>query len=205
MTCSTSRRSKRAKSVSSSNVVLLDRLINETVAQLEGRLVGKDVVLRAELPPAIAPIVTDERKLKQILINLIGNAVKFTEVGTITVRVVVDTATSEAVRIEVADTGIGIPVARQAAIFEAFEQADGSDARRYGGTGLGLSIAMSFSHLMGYQLLVASVVGEGSMFTVDLRPGVAVQSPPAREPVETPMVTARRSSPGTAAVASHTE
>ena len=187
------------------DVVLLDRLINETVAQLEGRLVGKDVVLRAELPSAIAPIVTDERKLKQILINLIGNAVKFTEVGTITVRVVVDTATSEAVRIEVTDTGIGIPVARQAAIFEAFEQADGSDARRYGGTGLGLSIAMSFSHLMGYQLLVASVVGEGSMFTVDLRPGVAVQSPPARAPVETPMVTARRSSPGTTAVVSHTE
>jgi signal transduction histidine kinase len=103
-------------------------------------------------------------------------------------------------RIDVADTGIGIPAARQSAIFEAFEQADGGDARRYGGTGLGLSIAMSFSHLMGYQLLVASVVGEGSIFTVDLRPGVAVQAPPSRPPVETAMVTARRSSPGTAVV-----
>jgi signal transduction histidine kinase len=178
------------------DVVLLDRLIAETVAQLEGRLVGKDVALRAELPDAIAPIVTDERKLKQVLINLIGNAVKFTEAGSVTVRVVVDTATSEARRIEVADTGIGIPAQRQAAIFEAFEQADGSDARRYGGTGLGLSIAMSFSHLMGYQLSVASVVGEGSTFTVDLSPGVAVQAPPARASVETPMVTARRGSPG---------
>lgn len=178
------------------DVVLLDRLIAETVAQLEGRLVGKEVVLRAELPPAIAPLVTDERKLKQVLINLIGNAVKFTEIGSITLRVIVDAATSEALRIEVTDTGIGIPPARQAAIFEAFEQADGSDARRYGGTGLGLSIAMSFSHLMGYQLSVASVVGQGSTFTVDLRPGVAVQPPPARASVETPMVTARRGSPG---------
>jgi signal transduction histidine kinase len=181
------------------DVVLLDRLIAETVAQLEGRLVGKDVVLRAELPPAIAPVITDERKLKQVLINLIGNAVKFTEMGTVTVRVVVDSATSEATRIEVADTGIGIPVQRQAAIFEAFEQADGGDARRYGGTGLGLSIAMSFGHLMGYQLSVASIVGEGSTFTVDLRPGVAVQAPPSRASVETPTVTARRGSPGAVA------
>jgi signal transduction histidine kinase len=144
--------------------------------------------------------VTDERKLKQVLINLIGNAVKFTELGSVAVRVIVDAVTSEAVRIEVADTGIGIPPARQAAIFEAFEQADGSDARRYGGTGLGLSIAMSFSHLMGYQLSVASVVGQGSTFTVDLRPGVAVKAPVSRPPVETAMVTARRASPGTAVV-----
>jgi signal transduction histidine kinase len=182
------------------DVVLLDRLIAETVAQLEGRLVGKDVVLRAELPGAIAPLVTDERKLKQVLINLIGNSVKFTELGSVTVRVVVDPATSEAVRIEVADTGIGIPAVRQAAIFEAFEQADGGDARRYGGTGLGLSIAMSFSHLMGYHLSVSSVVGQGSTFTVDLRPGVAVKAPSSRPPVETPMVTARRGSPGAAIV-----
>jgi signal transduction histidine kinase len=182
------------------DVVLLDRLIAETVAQLEGRLVGKDVVLRAELPPAIAPLVTDERKLKQVLINLIGNAVKFTELGSVIVRVVVDPATSEAARIEVADTGIGIPAPRQAAIFEAFEQADGSDARRYGGTGLGLSIALSFSHLMGYQLSVASAVGQGSTFTVNLRPGVAIKAPPARPSVETPMVTARRGSPGAAVV-----
>jgi len=178
------------------DVVLLDRLIAETVAQLEGRLVGKDVELRAELPPAIAPLVTDERKLKQVLINLIGNAVKFTEAGAITVRVVVDAATSEAVRIDVSDTGIGIPAARQSAIFEKFEQADGSDARRYGGTGLGLSIAMSFSHLMGYQLSVASTVGQGSTFTVDLRPGVAVEAPMARAPVESPMVARHRASPG---------
>ena len=157
-------------------------------------------MLRAELPPAIAPLVTDERKLKQVLINLIGNAVKFTELGSVIVRVVVDPATSEAARIEVADTGIGIPAPRQAAIFEAFEQADGSDARRYGGTGLGLSIALSFSHLMGYQLSVASAVGQGSTFTVNLRPGVAIKAPPARPSVETPMVTARRGSPGAAVV-----
>ncbi len=179
-------------------VVLLDELIAETVAQLEGRLVGKDIALRTELPSEIAPLVTDARKLKQVLINLIGNAVKFTELGSVTVRVVVDARQHEALRIEVVDTGIGIPEERQVAIFDAFEQADSGDARRYGGTGLGLSIALSFSRLMGYHLSVSSVVGQGSTFTVDLRP--AAPDRPVIASDEAPIVTSRRASPGTVVV-----
>ncbi len=148
--------------------VSLAQLIGETVAQLEGRLVGKEVVLETQIPPVIAPLTTDERKLKQVLINLIGNAVKFTEVGSVTIQVETDPATCAPVRIDVRDTGIGIPSARQATIFEAFEQADRSAARRYGGTGLGLSIAQAFCHLMGYRLSVVSEVGKGSTFSVEL-------------------------------------
>ena len=179
-------------------VVLLDELIAETVAQLEGRLVGKDIVLRTELPRDIAPLVTDARKLKQVLINLIGNAVKFTELGSVTIRVAVDAEQNEALRIEVVDTGIGIPEDRQVAIFDAFEQADSGDARRYGGTGLGLSIALSFSRLMGYHLSVSSVVGQGSTFTLDLRPVASGGSLVASD--DAPIVTSRRGSPGTVVV-----
>ena len=182
-------------------VVLLDELIAETVAQLEGRLVGKDIALRTELPPDIAPLVTDARKLKQVLINLIGNAVKFTELGSVTVRVIVDSEQNEALRIQVADTGIGIPADRQVAIFDAFEQADSGDARRYGGTGLGLSIALSFSRLMGYHLSVTSAEGQGSTFTLDLRPAASAASAASLlASNDTPIVTSRRGSPGTVVV-----
>jgi len=149
-------------------IVSLEQLICETVAQLEGRVVGKDLVLRAEVPPVIAPLVTDERKLKQVLINLIGNAVKFTDRGSVTTRVTIDPETTEATRIDVIDTGIGIPEHRQRAIFEPFEQADRSAARRHDGTGLGLAIAQEFCNLMGYRLSVASEAGKGSTFTIEL-------------------------------------
>ncbi len=160
--------------------VLLDRLIAETIGQLEGRLQEKTVVLRTDLPLLIAPLSTDERKLKQVLINLVGNAIKFTDLGTITIRVVADPETAEAIRIDVADTGIGIPATRLGAIFEAFEQADQSTARRHEGTGLGLSIARSFCELMGYGLSVESEEGIGATFSVHLAPTRAVRHwPPA--------------------------
>jgi signal transduction histidine kinase len=152
-------------------LVLLDRLITETTSQLEGRLVGKAVALRVEVPAVIAPLATDERKLKQVLINLIGNAIKFTEGGTVTVRATVDAETAEAIRLEVVDTGIGIPAARLAVIFQPFEQGDSSTARRHEGTGLGLAIARSYCELMGYRLLVESAPGVGSTFRVELKPG----------------------------------
>jgi signal transduction histidine kinase len=159
--------------------VSLDRLIAETVRELEGRLVGKQVVLETDVPSGLAPLSTDERKLKQVLINLIGNALKFTEEGRVIVRVIADPESSIPQRIDVVDTGIGIAAERQAAIFEAFEQADRGAARRYGGTGLGLSIAQSFCQLMGYRLSVASVVDKGSTFSVLLRPMPLVAAPPA--------------------------
>jgi signal transduction histidine kinase len=163
--------------------VALDRLIAETTRELEGRQVGKAIVIRADLPPVVRPLTTDERKLKQVLINLIGNAIKFTESGTITVRVAVDPGTTEPIRIDVVDTGIGIPAVRLKAIFEPFEQADGSTARRHEGTGLGLSIARSFCDLMGYRLSVESIERVGSTFSIHLSRDTARTAVRTAEPV----------------------
>ena len=147
----------------------LDALIQDAVAGFEGQLRDREVELRAELPSPMAPIVTDGAKLLQVLNNLIGNALKFTERGSVTVRVAVDEATREPLRIEVSDTGIGIPVERRTAIFEPFEQADSSTSRRFGGTGLGLSISRALCHSMGYRLeLCEPEHGVGSTFRIVL-------------------------------------
>ena len=146
--------------------VALDALVQETLAQMEGRLLSSQVELRAELPPALAPFETDGDKLKQVLINLIGNAIKFTEKGAISVRVETAPETDRAVRIDVRDTGIGIPEERLEKIFEAFQQADNSTSRKYGGTGLGLAITRSLLQLMGYGIEVESEEGEGSTFSI---------------------------------------
>ena len=114
--------------------VALNTLIPEVLEQLEGSKPYPQVPLRAALPLALAPVLTDASKLKQILINLVGNALKFTPEGTVTVRVEVEPATRRPISIAVVDTGIGIPPERCEAIFEHFQQADNSTARKYGGT-----------------------------------------------------------------------
>jgi len=101
----------------------------------------RPIVLDAEIPDHLTPIMSDPAKLLQVLTNLIGNAIKFTEHGRVVVRVLADAASRRPERIEVVDTGIGIPADRQQAIFGAFEQADSSTARQYGGTGLGLAVS----------------------------------------------------------------
>ncbi len=150
------------------SVVPLDILVRETVHELEGRLVGTNVALVTDIPPILVPLRSDMRKLKQILINLVGNALKFTDTGQVTVGVEADPTTGQPLRIAVADTGIGIPGDRLRTIFDAFEQADGGRPRRSGGTGLGLAIAQSYCDLLGYRISVASEVGTGSTFSVDL-------------------------------------
>ena len=146
--------------------VTLNTLIPEVLEQLEGSKPYPQVPLRATLPLAIAPVLTDASKLKQILINLIGNALKFTPEGTVTVGVEVEPATHRPISIDVVDTGIGIPPERYEAIFEHFQQADNSTARKYGGTGLGLAISRALCQLLGYQLTVESTVGQGSTFRI---------------------------------------
>ena len=111
---------------------------------------------------------TDARLLRQILINLAGNALRFTHRGQVVISLVTDPVTHEARRIEVRDTGIGIPADRQQAIFEPFEQGDSTTSRAYGGTGLGLSIARSLCDALGYRITLDSVVGSGSTFSVHL-------------------------------------
>jgi PAS domain S-box-containing protein len=151
--------------------VHLDEFIPETLEQLEGQVRGRPVALVADVPDGVDPLRTDPGKLRQVLINLVGNAIKFTQAGSVTVRV--DTLIEHprtAYRVAVVDTGPGIPQDRLDAIFEAFQQADSSTSREYGGTGLGLSISRSLCNLLGYHITVASEVGDGSTFTINLNP-----------------------------------
>ena len=117
-------------------------------------------------PEVPAVLVGDESRLRQVILNLIGNAIKFTERGAVTLeaRAVSDDGPLPLVEFSVRDTGLGIPAAKQRLIFEAFCQGDGSTARKYGGTGLGLTISARIVKLMGGKIWVESLPGEGSTF-----------------------------------------
>jgi signal transduction histidine kinase len=156
--------------------VSLEELIRDTVGQFEGRITSKEVVLRVDLPTRMLPVETDSRKLRQVLINLVGNALKFTPAGSVRVSVQVSPTTLRPLRIDVTDTGIGIPANRLEAIFDPFEQVENGMSQK--GTGLGLTIARSLCHLMGYRLTVASDVGKGSVFSIHL------ETAPAPAPAE---------------------
>ena len=132
-------------------------------------------------------VEVDRGRVEQVLLNLIGNALKFTERGQVTVRAVVDPATCAPVRIDVADTGVGIPPERREAIFNAFEQADPSVARRFGGTGLGLAIARSLCTAMGYRLEVRENPGGGSVFSVLLAADGVTENGTGRRASRTPV------------------
>src|SRR5882757_1484910 len=108
--------------------VALDVLVRETIAQQEGLVRDRPVKLVAKIPHSITPIQADADKLRQVIINLIGNALKFTERGSVTVQVVADPVNHRPLRIEVADTGIGIPTEKLGVIFQAFQQADATTA-----------------------------------------------------------------------------
>ena len=146
--------------------VSLRELVDETLAQMEGQVKEKPVRLRAVVPEGLPLMEADPGKLKQVLINLVGNAIKFTNEGEVAVEVLRETEDGAVSAIRVRDTGIGIPRERLQAIFEAFQQADGTTSRRFGGTGLGLTISRSLCQLMGFDLQVESEVGKGSAFSI---------------------------------------
>jgi PAS domain S-box-containing protein len=147
--------------------VSLAELIRETIADLRGHAHAESVPMNADIPKGAQSIETDRQKLKQVLINLLGNALKFTERGGISVRVIVDVL-RRPIRIEVSDTGVGIPKERFEAIFEAFERVQPPGDSESEGTGLGLTISRSLCSLMEYEISVESEVGKGSTFTVHL-------------------------------------
>ena len=141
-------------------------LVRDTIADLEVRATEAGVHLEVDTTLQFHA-QTDAAKLKQVLINLVGNAIKFTPVGgSVIVRVIGGENSGEAERIDVKDTGIGIPPDRLNAIFEAFEQADSQTSLTYGGTGLGLAISQKLCELMRHDLIVASEPGKGSTFSI---------------------------------------
>jgi two-component system, sensor histidine kinase and response regulator len=167
--------------------VSLDTLVRETLAEQEPLVRGKAVRLRAELPARLEVIETDAEKLRQVLVNLIGNALKFTAKGSVVVRVVADPVSHRPLRLEVSDTGIGIPQDKLGSIFDAFQQGDAGTNRRFGGTGLGLTISQALCRIMGYRLEVASEVERGSTFSIVLSnghkmAGSAIGAPRASKP-----------------------
>ena len=145
----------------------LSNLVFETVRtqSVTAHKKGLEVIvsLAADVPPRI---VGDPTRVRQVISNLVGNAIKFTERGQISVDVtlVEQASTSVLLCIAVRDTGIGIPVSRQGAIFDAFSQADDSTTRRFGGTGLGLTICSHLIQMMGGRIWLESIEGEGSCF-----------------------------------------
>ena len=129
----------------------------------------KGLELACHVPATIPErVFGDPLRLRQVVINLVGNAIKFTEHGEVVVRVTADSPGPEELTLQIAvtDTGIGIPAEQQATIFEAFTQADGSMTRRYEGTGLGLAITTQLVQMMRGEIWVESVVGRGSTFRV---------------------------------------
>ncbi|MDR3348878.1 MAG: response regulator [Acidaminococcales bacterium] len=142
------------------------KIIVDTVIVLSKPMIkDKDLTLANEIDSSFALVGADENRLQQILYNLIGNAVKFTEKGRIGVSAVI---ANNMAAISVEDTGIGIAEDKFDRIFESFEQADGSTAREYGGTGLGLSITKKIVELHGGAIRVESKLGKGSKFTFTL-------------------------------------
>jgi signal transduction histidine kinase/CheY-like chemotaxis protein len=158
--------------------VPLGDLARETIAELAPQASAGGVRLVADFPDAVAVIDTDRAKLKQVLLNLVANALKFTAAGEVRVALRADPLTGRALFLDVIDTGIGIPADRLPVVFQAFQQADNSTARQYGGTGLGLTISRSLSRLMGFDITVASEVGVGSTFSISFAPARPAVTPP---------------------------
>ena len=141
-------------------------LLNEVVKSLAGKAREKGLALELKLGPGLPELIqADSVRLRQVLVNLLGNAIKFTEQGG--VKLSVETEAGEGaqlLRFQVADTGIGIAADKLDSIFDAFTQADGSITRKFGGTGLGLSISSKLVRLMGGRMWVESEEGSGSRF-----------------------------------------
>ncbi len=149
----------------------LVRLTEDVTRLLDVTAHSKGVELVLEIAVDLPPVAGDPIRIRQILLNLIGNAVKFTEVGKVTVLLSATVRPAEGLcdcLFVIRDTGVGIPEEAQSRIFDSFDQGDSSTTRKYGGTGLGLTIAKELIRLMGGQLALESRLGEGSTFSVQL-------------------------------------
>ncbi|MCK4412517.1 MAG: response regulator [Candidatus Eisenbacteria sp.] len=165
--------------IESTPFMLRDGLGN-TVKTLALRAHQKGLELALQIKPVVPEgLVGDPGRLRQVIVNLVGNAVKFTDEGEIVVKVGVESQSGDdlVLHFTVSDSGIGIPPEKQAEIFEAFSQADASTSRKYGGTGLGLAISSRLVDLLGGRIWLESIVGRGSTFHFTL-PFTRCKNPP---------------------------
>jgi len=172
----------------------LAEVVGTVGSQMRVQAVGKGLQLRVELDPTLPGWVeADPLRLTQILLNLCGNAIKFTSEGEVRVKILRDPAATTELRaiFRVEDTGRGIPPEQQPKLFERFRQASVSDSRRYGGSGLGLSIVRSLVELMGGTIKLQSTPGQGTCIDVSLPLRPAAAPKPAAAPVtdQTPLPT----------------
>ncbi|MDQ3035997.1 MAG: ATP-binding protein [Myxococcota bacterium] len=140
-------------------------VVHEVVTELEAIISRSKLLVNVEVPPRRTILRSDRQKVKQIVLNLLGNALKFTREGEVRLQV---TATRAGIVMNVTDTGIGIGDEDQHRIFEDFQQVDSSPTRRYGGTGLGLAICRRLARMLQGEITLSSRVGEGSTFTLTL-------------------------------------
>ncbi len=167
-------------------------IVDEVAALMHVRMDAKGLQLAVEFPgPLPATIHTDPLRLRQILINLVGNAAKFTETGTVRiVTCMVDLETvAPKLRIDVVDTGIGLSTEQIAMLFQPFTQLDGSARRKFGGSGLGLAISKRLALMLGGDITVASTPGQGSAFSVTVATGPLEATPAADSPASISVVT----------------
>ncbi|MCI0362007.1 MAG: ATP-binding protein, partial [Planctomycetaceae bacterium] len=164
----------------------LQECVGRAMQVLTVRAADKGLELACRVAPAIPDrLIGDPGRLRQVIVNLVGNAIKFTERGEVVVEVTPDPARGEKrsvgqarLRIAVSDTGVGIPPEQQKKVFEAFTQADTSTTRKYGGTGLGLAITARLIEMMGGRIWVESALGRGTTFHCTLELGVAPSQSP---------------------------
>ena len=142
-------------------------LVNEVMSELEPIIKRSNLVVSARMPRSLPSLKSDRQKVKQIVLNLLSNALKFTPAGSVTISAT-HNGKNRFVDIAVKDTGVGIPPDDQVKVFEDFRQLDSSPARGYGGTGLGLSICRRLSQMLGGTIELESEPGRGSTFTLRL-------------------------------------
>jgi signal transduction histidine kinase/CheY-like chemotaxis protein/streptogramin lyase len=185
----------------------LRRSVSETAKMFAVAVAEKSLWLNLEFDDHLPDrLIGDPDRLRQVMLNLIGNAIKFTSAGGLTVNVTPVSSGHNAdhqilVRFAVRDTGIGIPLEKQRLIFEAFRQADGSTTRKYGGSGLGLSISSRLVEIMGGALGVESQPGHGSTFHFTIALGIVVELNP-EEPTDSASLQKMLGAAGVAAAAS---
>ena len=155
----------------SPEILNIGSIVDEVIGTARQLAEQNENRLLAEIVQPIAPVLADPMRVRQILLNLLSNACKFTKQGEVLLRVRQAADESNWIEFAISDTGIGVTPEQQSKLFEEFAQADSLTARRYGGTGLGLALSRKLARMMGGDVTVASEPGKGSVFTVRLPSG----------------------------------